>query len=161
MSKLRMVVLLSHRCRAVFPLLLGVFACGHDYSELHLYSGEAQDGGSDAPARGGAPGLAGGGGVATDSGGNSAGGTGGVGGSPPSCDGLYGAAPEYLLCTETTTSCQFLRNSTPARSCDTVCSTYGGTCIDADNGDPGSCAVSGNADCTTSLSSSLCTCSKP
>ncbi len=146
---------------AVF--LLGFVGCGQDYSTFRLYEADG-DGGT---AEGGRGGSAEGGGVAADAGGtsagggNGAGGSGGAAGSPPTCDSLYGAAPEYLLCAETATSCRFLRNSSPARTCETVCSTYGGTCIDADNGDPGSCTISGDADCTTSLSSSICVCSRP
>jgi hypothetical protein len=152
----------------------GAVACGNDYSAFRVYAGAAGLESGPAPggaaAQGGVGGRAATGGSANTGGAGGTGGTGGTattggrggtGGSAPSCATRYGAAPEFLLCAETATSCRFLRNSSPALTCDTVCSTYGGTCIDADNGDPGSCTISGAADCSTSLTSSICVCSRP
>ena len=156
---------------SVVAMAIDAVACGNDYAAFRVYAGAP--GFDSGPAPGGAAAQGGGGGATggvvtggTRNLGGTAGvggaaGSGGSGGTAPSCITLYGAAPDFLLCAETATSCRFLRNSNPARPCDTVCSTYGGTCIDADNGDPGSCAISGAADCSTSLTSSICVCSRP
>ena len=145
----------------IVALAVGAVACGNDYTTFRVYAGAP--GLDSGPAPGGAAAQGGVGGATggTRNVGGTNGAIGGAGGVAPSCATLYGAAPEFLLCAETATSCRFLRNSSPARTCDTVCSTYGGTCIDADNGDPGSCTVSGAADCSTSFASSICVCSRP
>jgi hypothetical protein len=66
-----------------------------------------------------------------------------------------------LLCGETATTCRFVQVSSVATTCDALCPMYGGACIDADNGDPGTCAVSDpTPTCATALQSSLCVCAK-
>jgi len=85
-------------------------------------------------------------------------------GAPPSCNTLYGAVPEYLLCAETTTECRFSA-ATAGASCETLCGQYGGACLDAD-GNPsssvGDCSVDAPGDdCSSSGNTSeICVCER-
>lgn len=104
-------------------------------------TGGASDGGT---SDGGAPG---GSGAAPMGGAGGAGGAGGSGGSVPvTCADQYGQAPEFLLCTESATECEF--NTENSQSCDVRCSTYGGECLDAWSNFPASCNSDGqNINC--------------
>jgi hypothetical protein len=79
------------------------------------------------------------------------------------CDQMYGAAPDYVLCWETDTTCAF-NAYTAGGDCDSMCSALGGTCVDAhDNpNDPGTeCQViQDDDDCFTNRTTEICECSK-
>jgi hypothetical protein len=136
------------------------------------------DAGSDGSTNGGSAGQGSGGtesGGASGRGGTSSGGAGGMssggaggaqggggsGGAPPSaCKTRYGALPGYLSCGETAQQCRFVQATANAQTCTTICSSRGGSCLRADNGDPGSCTITNqDVGCDVALASSICTCS--
>lgn len=82
---------------------------------------------------------------------------------PPTCDQLYGAAPSYVLCAETPTTCEF-NARTDGSNCNDMCSRYGGICVDAhDNNSVAGeeCQIQGlNDDCTTLRSTEICVCTR-
>jgi hypothetical protein len=124
-------------------------------------AGQTTGGSGGTLASGGSGGLATGGTSAS----GGAGGASGAGGGAldsglPTCNTIYGAVPGYLRCDETRTTCRFLQVSAAAESCTTICAAHGGTCSGADNGDPGSCALTGTATCATLFASSICLCSR-
>jgi hypothetical protein len=120
--------------------------------------GTLSSGGSGGTATGGTP-ASGGGGGGSGAGGGAGGGTPDSG--LPSCNSIYGTVAGYLLCVQTATTCRFLQvAATGAPSCTSVCAAHGGTCSSADNGDPGSCGVTGTATCATLFASSICVCSR-
>lgn len=84
-------------------------------------------------------------------------------GSAASCDELYGAAPDYILCMETDTECHF--NATTNGNCNDMCAMFMGTCVAAfDN--PNSAGqecdiIEPNTDtCDTNRGTEICACSK-
>lgn len=88
--------------------------------------------------------------------------TGSSGGMPASCDDVFGAATDYLLCEETETTCSF--NVTLAMvSCDALCMMYGSTCVEAFTNTASDCAsidVATTCDDATA-NDSICVCAKP
>ena len=85
--------------------------------------------------------------------------------SPPvdsglaACDSLYGGASMYVFCSEGPSSCTFAAMT--AGTCSTVCSTFGGSCLDADNNDVQPCVVTSTLDtCATIRTTAICTCSR-
>ncbi|HVU03513.1 MAG TPA: hypothetical protein VHE30_17260 [Polyangiaceae bacterium] len=133
--------------------------------------------GGDASGTGGqGTGGAGTGGAGTGGAGTGGAGTGGVGtggsgsggantggssqDSGTSCDALYSAAPGYVLCTETATTCRFGAN-TNGGSCRTVCSDLGGNCLDQDdNGNDACTATNPTDDCNTTRQNAICVCTR-
>ena len=85
------------------------------------------------------------------------------GGMPASCDDIFGAAPDYVLCMADATSCTFTV-STGGSSCDTVCASFGEACLGAlDNPGLGGdrCLVQGPYDCaSTSKAYTICICTR-
>jgi hypothetical protein len=80
-----------------------------------------------------------------------------------SCDAMYGGAAGYHLCEETGDSCRFNVDVMGVSNCTAVCTSFGGTCIDAlDNPGPGmECVVQGDLDCNfIGKGTTLCICSK-
>jgi hypothetical protein len=83
---------------------------------------------------------------------------------PPTCNELYGTAPQYILCWETPTTCSF-NVATNGGNCNQLCAEFGSTCVEAyDNvSDPGlECApkaATGDT-CTTNRSTEICVCSR-
>jgi hypothetical protein len=79
----------------------------------------------------------------------------------PTCDELYGAAPGYLLCLESASECQFLV-ILAGDSCNALCSSFGGTCLDAFDNAAGTCRIlQPSADtCDTHRNDEICVCSK-
>lgn len=85
--------------------------------------------------------------------------------SPPSCDELYGEAPEYILCAEEAATCTF-NARTDGGTCNEMCALYGGTCIRAHDNEstPGTECVANlpaGDDCNTPRSTEICVCSRP
>ncbi len=83
---------------------------------------------------------------------------------PPSCDELYGAAPDYILCMETERECHF--NATTNGHCHDMCMSLGGLCLGAFNNpnDPGDecMIIEPNTDtCSTVRGTEICVCNKP
>jgi len=77
---------------------------------------------------------------------------------PPTCDARYGQAQQYVLCVETSTSCEFFVKS-GGDTCTTICASFGGSCLGGyDNS--GSCTHVGSSNCNKSLSGQICICSK-
>lgn len=106
-------------------------------------------------------------GGSTDSGstGNPVGGSSSSGDPPqPSCDEVFGMASGYFLCNSDDSSCSF-NVSTGGNSCNTICGSFGETCLGAQD-NPGAggdvCFVQGPYDCaSTSKSTTICICSRP
>jgi hypothetical protein len=147
-------------------------------------TGGSQTGGSSG---GGSGGAAGSGGTGGGSGGTGGGPTGGAGGSPSvpdaapdgptdgaagtdatsspvdsglaSCDTLYSGASMYVFCTEGPSSCTFA--AATLGTCTTVCLTFGGTCLDADDNGTEPCVATNTLDtCATARQTAICTCSR-
>lgn len=87
---------------------------------------------------------------------------------PPSCNQIYGSAPDYTSCQETATTCVFFIDSYPStNSCTAVCQARGGSCISVQDEagewpnlvkctpDPGKLY-----DCSTSDYNQICTCTR-
>lgn len=86
------------------------------------------------------------------------------GGTPASCDDLFGAASGYVLCMEDASSCSFNVN-TGGNSCTTICGSFGAVCIHAlDNPAAGggqACVVQGDSFCdNASKADTICVCAK-
>lgn len=81
---------------------------------------------------------------------------------PPTCDDLFGSAPGYELCFEDDMQCGFDLD-TGDQSCNTVCASFGSTCLGAfDNpGGSGGCSQEGVDDCNTVHNTEICVCSRP
>jgi hypothetical protein len=74
------------------------------------------------------------------------------------CEEMYGTAPSFDLCEETTNSCRFYVQ-TSEDTCKNLCSSYGGECVD--NYD-GNCASSiGSQGCNVVHYDQVCICSLP
>lgn len=83
--------------------------------------------------------------------------------SPPSCAQLFGAAPNFKLCTETPTSCTFYNviNLFLGGSCNKVCAQYSATCLEAFKDASNGCAWTDIVSCGYSHSQdAVCTCSR-
>lgn len=92
----------------------------------------------------------------TSSGGESSSST----GAPPSCDDLYGMAPDYELCMETPDQCHFAA-TTAGDDCNAMCSLFGGACIDAFDNSTGCAIIRPDMDtCDTNRGSEICVCSR-
>jgi len=79
----------------------------------------------------------------------------------PTCFDIYGAAPGYVLCEETLSTCEFNAN-TGGGNCDTMCQSYGGACLEAfDNIDP-VCERRGywGDDCSSNRGNEICVCTR-
>jgi hypothetical protein len=78
--------------------------------------------------------------------------------APVTCDAKYGQAQQYVLCVETSTSCEFYLK-TYGSTCTTACISFGGTCLGGyDNDDK--CTHVGQSNCNKSLEGQICICSK-
>jgi hypothetical protein len=77
-----------------------------------------------------------------------------------SCTTTYGGVPEFMLCAETATTCEFFART--LGGCSGVCMTRGGTCMASyDEGPDGSeCTRQGSRSCTFSSLDALCVCSR-
>jgi hypothetical protein len=81
-------------------------------------------------------------------------------GSGPTCNELYGMAPDYELCLETPDECHFA-TVTGGGNCSTLCGTYGGTCIDAFDNSDGCTVIRPDTDtCRTNRQTEICVCSR-
>ncbi len=77
------------------------------------------------------------------------------------CDQIFDTATDYLLCDSDDTSCSF-SVTTGNQSCDTICMSFGETCLGA-NDNPGgaSCTIQGPYGCgDTSKGTTICICSR-
>jgi len=84
--------------------------------------------------------------------------TGSTGG--PTCDDLYGMAPDYILCVETPTECHF-NATTGGGNCNEMCASLMGTCLAAfDNGMACDIIKPNMDDCTTNRTTEICVCDK-
>lgn len=82
----------------------------------------------------------------------------------PSCDDLFGAAPDYLLCAETDQECQF-NATTGGGNCDQMCGMFGAACnaaFDNPNSAGQECdIIMPNTDtCATNRGTEICVCAK-
>jgi hypothetical protein len=84
------------------------------------------------------------------------------GGVPAECDGIFGAAPGYILCEETADTCSF--NATLAMtSCAAMCMMFGATCTETYTNMASDCAsidVATTCDDATAMDH-ICVCAKP
>jgi hypothetical protein len=82
-------------------------------------------------------------------------------GTGPTCDELYGMAPDYLLCMETDSECHF-NATTDGSNCNAMCAIFMGTCIGAIDNPGGGCAGDPAAmdTCDTNRFNEICICSK-
>ncbi|RMH36625.1 MAG: hypothetical protein D6689_22145 [Deltaproteobacteria bacterium] len=79
------------------------------------------------------------------------------------CDATYGAAPAYVLCQQTATTCAF-NAQTAGGTCGDACAAYGGACLgafDNENGPGQECAPIAADDCTTPRETEICVCTRP
>ena len=72
------------------------------------------------------------------------------------CMQRYGGADSFELCTTTATSCKFYVH-TNGSSCGDLCTSLGGTCVEAYDGDCGDIS-STVRDCTFTLGDQVCNC---
>lgn len=86
---------------------------------------------------------------------------------PPSCDSLYGAGLDYVLCGSTDITCSVAVTlphtaSGMRTTCAAFCTSFGGTCLGADQNDPGTpvCDVSSSDTCTMPRDTNICLCSR-
>ena len=81
-----------------------------------------------------------------------------------SCNELYGAAPEYVLCQQLDLTCEF-NVLTNGGNCNQMCANFGGSCVAAYDNDTGpdlDCVrkeASGD-DCTTNRNTEICICTR-
>jgi len=81
---------------------------------------------------------------------------------PASCDELYGAAPDYILCEQADDSCAFnvrLDND----SCERLCASFGGVCVaafDNPNTSGDECVIQGEDTCLRQRGTEICVCSR-
>ncbi len=79
-----------------------------------------------------------------------------------SCDDVFGAVDEYILCSETAETCTFhVRTGGP--SCANVCAQFGAQCAEAFDDEPGAtCVSTGNLGCNHDGSMDfICACTWP
>ena len=83
---------------------------------------------------------------------------------PPTCDQLYGGAPEYILCDEQPDTCEF-NARTDGGDCNEMCQDFGGTCVMAYDNQTGNgldcirVEATGD-DCTTNRTTEICVCTR-
>jgi hypothetical protein len=90
------------------------------------------------------------------------GGSSSSGGMVMECDGIFGAAPGYILCEETVDTCSFNATLTMT-SCDAMCMMFGSTCVEAYTNTASDCAsidVATTCDDATAVDH-ICVCQKP
>ena len=76
------------------------------------------------------------------------------------CDRLYGSLPQYTLCEQTDTLCEFAVR-TNSQTCNIVCSGVGGECVDAFDNDIPVCLPTGiRDDCDTERQTEICLCTR-
>jgi hypothetical protein len=81
-------------------------------------------------------------------------------GGKPSCTTLYGAAPGFMLCMETATTCRFAA-TTGGGACKAMCEGLGGLCIDQDDNGTDLCvATTLTDDCNTTRQTAICVCNR-
>lgn len=78
---------------------------------------------------------------------------------PVKCDDKYGAAPGYVLCSETGATCRF-NAKTGGGTCKQICTSLGGTCLWAEDNNTEPCVPVGTDTCDSLRSTEICTCSK-
>ena len=76
----------------------------------------------------------------------------------PSCTSTYGALPMFMLCAETATTCEFFVRT--SGSCDTMCTSRGGTCIEAYNDGVPVCTRMERLPCSMAYLQQICICSR-
>lgn len=84
------------------------------------------------------------------------------GATPPAsdtCDSIFGGATDYLLCNETSSSCKF-NVTLSGGDCDTLCTSFGKTCIGAFDNNAGSCIELSADTCSTTRQDEICVCEK-
>ncbi|MBW2457820.1 MAG: hypothetical protein JRI68_25165 [Deltaproteobacteria bacterium] len=114
-------------------------------------------GGAGAGGSGGGGGQGGVAGAAGTGGTGGIGGGGGAGGGGLSCDDQYGQANGYVLCEQTTSTCEFFTIA-GGKHCRAICAALGGECASAiDNGS--GCVHQAEITCTTALNDLICVCS--
>ncbi len=85
---------------------------------------------------------------------------GSTGPTSPSCDDLYGLAPDYFLCLETDDECHF-NATTGGSNCTAMCEMFLGTCLAAFDNSTNCNIIRPNMDhCGTNRSNEICVCSK-
>ena len=72
------------------------------------------------------------------------------------CDVKYGSVSGFKKCSETATQCTFYFNG--GGTCDNICQSHGGTCLEAQGDKNNSCTPDSNLKCNDSMSDGLCTC---
>ena len=73
------------------------------------------------------------------------------------CTAKYGSLGQFDLCSSTETSCTFYVDTNTNTTCNAVCASLGGTCIDSADGD---CANMNNPEqCVESHGDQVCICS--
>jgi hypothetical protein len=84
------------------------------------------------------------------------------GGMPGMCDGLFGAAPGYMLCEETDTTCSFTA-TLAMTSCDAMCMMFGATCTATfTNTAPDCASIDVETTCDDATANDqICVCAKP
>ena len=82
--------------------------------------------------------------------------------SPPpasDCNSVFGEAPDYELCEETSSSCKF-NVTLHGSDCATLCRSFGKACVGAfDNTEPG-CVETGVDTCDTTRRNEICVCER-
>ncbi|MGH1345716.1 MAG: hypothetical protein ACRBN8_29395 [Nannocystales bacterium] len=81
-------------------------------------------------------------------------------GSMASCDEMYGAATDYMLCDEEVDSCRFGVTVTMT-PCNSICEAFGGTCQGAQLNEKPVCTSTGDITCDDMTSNTvICICSR-
>lgn len=82
-------------------------------------------------------------------------------GASATCDEMYGAATDYMLCEEAADSCSFNVTTAMAANCTMVCESFGGTCVGAQLNDTDACVSTGDSTCDDmTLTDLICVCSR-
>jgi len=77
-----------------------------------------------------------------------------------SCTDLFGDAPDFMLCQETTTFCSF-NTTTGGGTCDEMCGGFGSQCVDALDNSERCIAIAGTNDsCQTPRQEGICVCER-
>lgn len=84
-----------------------------------------------------------------------------TGGPAQTCDEQYGAATDYMLCEELPDSCAFSVTIGMAESCNDVCTSFGGECIEVQLNDVDLCVSTGAGTCDQmDINDLICVCSR-
>lgn len=78
---------------------------------------------------------------------------------PPSCDERFGDVPDYIFCSQTSTSCTF-NATTGGGDCNALCASFGSSCVSANYNDTMSCVVTATGTCATTGGDMICTCAR-